>query len=180
MLALLALLSGACEEEPTPGFEDGSFGAAHRAEIENDCDRRIRCEQRTEMYLRSDVFDICISENAQNLNALEEFRFNWQLGIMRCNYQQDDCAYRGCVDGGFESWGQSQRPKIENGCVQKRDCAIQNGTLGVAPQQYFESCRLAGVISADSLPQDARTTYTNAYFMCETLTGCAFQMCFPY
>jgi hypothetical protein len=175
----LALVGLACEEEPTPGFEDGSWATGHREQIENDCDRRVMCEQRTNPHLRADVFEDCVSTTAINLNASEETRFRWSLGVSRC-FQEDACQYVACADSTFVSWGESQRLKIENMCMQTRACAVETGRLTVDPQTYYEQCRVDRVRLADMIAADLRMTYTNAYFQCETLVGCAFQMCFPY
>ena len=172
----------ACEEEPPPGFEDGSWAAGHRAEIENDCERRVMCEARTNPHLRSDAVEDCSSQNAMHLNDLvtyPTFRFKWLLGTSRC-FQEDPCQYVDCVDSTFQSWGESQLPKIINICEQQKQCFIQMGTLGVSPQEFDESCHVQSVLAADTIVPDQRPTFTNAYFQCETQVGCAFDMCFPF
>jgi hypothetical protein len=180
-VALVALVSLACEEEPPPGFEDGSFGAAHREQIERDCDRRVMCAARTNPHLRSDAFDYCVTENAKSLNdpAKAAFRFHWTLGINRC-FQEDACQYTDCVDSTYLSWGESQLPKITNICAQQKQCFIEMGTLGVSPQEFDETCPIFGVLAADMIVSDQRPSFTNAYFQCETLVSCAFDMCFPF
>lgn len=175
----LALVGLACEEDPQPGFEDGSWATGHRLAIENVCDRRVMCAQRTNPHLRPDVFEACVSDYAVNLNGNEESRFRLLLGVSRC-FQEDVCQYEDCINSTFVSWGESQRPKIENMCMQARACEIENGRLTVAPQEYFEDCRVKRILAADMIAPDLRMTYTNAYFQCETQLGCAFQLCFPY
>jgi hypothetical protein len=175
----LALVGLACEEEPPPGFEDGSWASAHRPQIENDCDRRVMCEQRTNPHLRSDAFEDCVTRNAMNLNALPPFRFHWSLGINRC-FQEDACQYVDCVDSDFLSWGESQLPKITNICAQQKQCLIEMGMLGVSPQEFDESCPLQGVLAADMIVTDRRTSFTNAYFQCEAQVSCAFNTCFVF
>jgi hypothetical protein len=177
--AFFALFGLACSEEPPPGFEEGTFGAAHREEIEDFCDRRVMCAARTNPYLRSDAFDDCVTQYAQRFNTMEMARFKWSLGIKRC-FQEDPCQYRDCVDSTYQSWGESQLLKIQNICAQTKQCLTETGMLAVSPQVFDETCQINSVLAADMLTGDLRTAYQDTYFQCQAQVSCAFDMCFPY
>lgn len=179
LTSCLLLVGLACSEEPPPGFENGTFGAAHRAEIENDCDKRVMCAQRSMMYLREDVWDHCVTTNAMNLNADPNFRFEWSLGVARCT-QPDVCAYRDCVDSEYVSYGQFQLDKIDYTCMQKLQCSMENGSFSGDPNAYFETCRVHSIITLDGYTNEVRAAYQQQFFTCMAQTGCAFQLCFPY
>lgn len=180
LISCLLLVGLACEEEPPPGFEDGSFGAAHRAEIEDDCDKRIMCAERTNMYLREDAFEFCVSENGQHLSdpAMFQFRYKWLLGRARCT-MPDVCNYRDCVDSTYVSWGQSQFDKIDYSCRQKLQCQIDTGMLGVSQNDYYESCLVWETMRLDAFENEMKTAFQTQFFQCSSQTSCMFQLCFP-
>lgn len=168
-----------CSEEVPPEFAEGTYGALHRSEIENDCDKRVQCAERTNDYLRDDAFEDCASQQAMTLNEHPEVRLKFQLGIHRCT-QPDACHYVMCVDSGFVSFGETQADKVNYACTQKVQCQIDTNMLAGDAQMIFDSCVLQSILVLDNYQSDAQATYQQAYFPCLPMTSCGFTACFPY
>ena len=184
--ACLMLFGFGCSEEPPAHFAPGSYGATHRTEIENDCDKRVICAQRTNMFLREDAFEHCVSTNATNLNdspgdplADEAFRLKFALGLVRCT-QPDACQYVACMNSEYESYGQAQIDKVKFACQQSLQCGTATGSIAVDAATYYESCQVQSVVALDAFPSEARTNFQAQYFACMSQLGCAFQMCFGF
>jgi len=179
ILCAATLVTAGCSEDPQPGFEPGTYASSHRAAIEVDCDKRVMCAERTNEFLRSDAFEDCVTRQAMNLNANEDLRLKFQLGIRRCP-NNDTCHYVACVDSGFQSFGEAQVDKVHYACQQKLQCQIDTGMIAGDRQTIYDSCVLWSILALDEYQSEARSEYQTSFFQCMPATSCAFLECFPY
>lgn len=167
--------------EPDSGaeFASDTYGGMHRAEIEADCDKRVRCAERTNNFLREDAAEFCASTLAMTLNALPQSRLKFQLGIHRC-VEPDVCDYVACADSPVVSFGETQIDKVSYACNQKVQCQIDSEMLAGDQQAIFDSCVLQSILVLDGFQPDERADYQESFLSCMPMTSCAFTACFPY
>jgi hypothetical protein len=178
--AVLMVPAQACSPEPDPGYEDGTYAAAHRQYIEADCDRRFVCAQRKEESLTEDAYDNCLTDQAMKLNAnLMNAQFKFELGQKRCPIT-DQCHYVACMDSGVVGFGEQQLDKVQYTCRQKVQCSIDNGVQIGAPEAAYHSCLLDSVVQLDTFQNEVRIAFQEGYFRCVPMTSCAFNVCFGF
>lgn len=169
----------ACSPEPDPYFEDGTWAAAHRAQIERDCDHRFVCAQRTKDHITENAYDNCLTEQAMKLNNSPDMQLNFVLGLNRCP-GDDPCRYVDCADSGYLSYGQQQLDKIRYACQQEVQCAIDNQHLSNDPTAAYDTCVVQSVLSLDTFTNEAQMTFQASFYPCLPMTSCAFVVCFGH
>lgn len=165
---------GGAGDGGTPGFDPASFSGMHLAEITDDCNKTIQCKaQRGEPLPSEDPIGVCVEQSARVLDSQPASQAAFLQDYARCR-AFPVCDYVNCAQSGGNSYGDTQRDKIQQACAAEVECNLVRNTPGDSSQV----CEEKKVNLLNSYVPTQRDRWEASFEACKGEFGCGFVDCF--
>lgn len=155
-------------------LDPATFAGMHLEEISDDCNKTVQCKgQRGEILRQDDPVGHCVLETAEILNASEAKQATFLANYNRCR-SFAVCDYVACAQSGGNTYGDTQRDKIQQMCGAEVECNLVRNL----PGDTQEICVEKRVNQLNSYVAAQRDRWEASFTACSSQSGCGFVDCY--